>query len=58
LRFSFNDLPAFLTLCWFGDLSAIVTPLVGDVIVGGVEITRCERPPMRPFDFEGQLSHL
>jgi hypothetical protein len=31
-----------LTLCWFGDLSATVTPLVGDVILGDVENTDCE----------------
>jgi len=58
LRFSFRDLPTFLTLCWFGDLSATVTPLVGDVIVGDVQITNRERPPVRSYDFEGQLSHL
>jgi hypothetical protein len=39
LRFSFSDLPAFLALCWCGDFSAIIAPLVGDVIVGGVKIT-------------------
>jgi hypothetical protein len=45
LRFSFSDLPTFLTLCWFGDLSATLSPPVGDVTVGDVEITDYERPP-------------
>jgi hypothetical protein len=35
----------------------MVTPLVRDVIVGGGETTLSERPPMRSFDFVGQLCH-
>ena len=45
LRFSFSDLPTFLALCWFGDLSAMLSPPVGDVTVGDVEIPDYERPP-------------
>jgi len=48
-----QGLTDLLTLCWFGDLSATVTPLVGDVIVGDVQITNRERPPVRSYDFEG-----
>ena len=58
LRFTFSDLPTFLALCCLGDFSAIVTPLAGDVIVGGVEITLCERLQMKSLDFEGLLSRL
>jgi hypothetical protein len=57
-RFSFSDLPTFFALCWLGDLSAIMTPLVGVVTVGGVEIEPCEPLPTRSFDAEGQLVHL
>jgi hypothetical protein len=58
LRFSFSDLPTFLTLCWFGDLSATLTPPVGDAVVGDVEITDCESRPTKPCGFDGQFSHF
>jgi hypothetical protein len=58
LRFSFSDFPTFLTLCWFGDLSATVTPPVGNLIVGDVEIADCERPSSGPQDLEGQLPYM
>jgi len=58
LRFSFSDLPTFLVLCCFGDLSATVTPPVGDITIGDVVISDCPRPPVRPHDLEEQPSRL
>ncbi len=57
LRFSLSDLPTFLALCWCGDFSAMVTPLAGDVIVGGVETPIRERP-IKSFDSSRQHSDV
>jgi hypothetical protein len=52
VRFSFSVFPTFLLLCWCGDFSAMVTPLAGDVIVGGVEINVGKQPPPDSIGFE------
>jgi len=51
LRFSFNDFPTFFVLCWFGDLSAMVDPLVVGVVVRDVEISSSEQLQAKASDF-------
>jgi hypothetical protein len=55
VRFSFSDLPTFLMLCCFGDLSATVTPPVGDATIGDVEISDFPRLPKSSYDLAGAL---